>query len=111
MLPLRYLVLFFALILPLSKSALALETITMGFFNLPPLQYRDASDSKVKGYFISHFEEEASKMGYQVKWLGPLPLARLGDYLKSGLEVEGTVGFPKLPEYEPYMYLPRFRCL
>lgn len=99
--------LFFLIIASSSHVTFSKETITMGFFNLPPFQYKDTHTKNPKGYFITNFEEAALKMGYQVKWLGPLPLPRLGDYLKDGREIDGAVGFPKLAEFEPYMYFSK----
>lgn len=81
------------------------DTIKMGYFTLPPHQFEESGSSgKEQGASITYFEEVAGKMGYKVKWIGPLPLPRLTEYLKKGTEVDGTAGFPKIPVFETFLY-------
>ncbi len=83
----------------------AAEIITMGYFELPPHCYTDKNDGKPKGALVSYFEEVASETGYEIKWVGPFPLPRLTKYLREG-EIDGTVGFVKLPWLEDILYYP-----
>jgi hypothetical protein len=89
-----------------ATQSQATETIRMGYFNLAPHTYKDEATSKAKGAAVVYFEAVASKMGYQVEWVGPLPLPRLTEYLKAGESIDGTVGFPKYPAFEAFMYYP-----
>jgi len=85
----------------MGKSAFS-ETIKIGYFILPPHQYIVNGQSRPTGAAIRYFETVASKVGNTVEWIGPFPLLRLGEKLKSG-EVDGTVGFNKFPELEQFL--------
>lgn len=86
-------------------SHLCADTIKMGYFTLPPHTFQEEGrGANAKGAGIAYFEEAAAKMGYTVKWIGPLPLPRLTEYLKRGTDIDGTVGFPKIPVFEGFLY-------
>lgn len=95
---------FFILIglLICTGTNLYADTIKMGFFMLPPHTY--THDARAQGAGIAFFEAVAAKMGHTVEWIGPLPLPRLTEYLKTGGQVDGTVGFPKIPAFENFLY-------
>lgn len=81
------------------------DTVKMGFFTLPPHTFKaDGPGAKAEGAGITYFEQVAAKMGYVVEWIGPLPLPRLTEYLKLGTAIDGTVGFPKIPVFEGFLY-------
>lgn len=84
-------------------NAFAADTIKMGYFMLPPLQYADDAAASPKGASVVYFEAAASKMGYEVEWVGPLPLLRLSEMLKSG-EIDGAVGFNKFSTLADFLY-------
>ena len=93
-----------------AGQTLAAESVKMGYFMLPPHQYSgntdtDAANAKPRGASITYFEALASKMGYEVEWVGPLPLLRLSEYLKTG-KVEGAAGFNRNPELESFFHYP-----
>lgn len=97
----------FVMLLLAVSSNLSAETIRMGYFILPPHQYLlDDSAAKPRGAKIAYFEALASMMGYDVEWVGPLPLPRMTAMLKAGDEVDGTVGFPKYSSFEEFLYYP-----
>ncbi len=78
------------------------DTVKMGYFMLPPHTF--SKNGVAKGAGIAYFESVAAQMGHTVEWVGPLPLPRLTAYLKSGEQVDGTVGFPKIPAFESFLY-------
>ncbi len=80
------------------------KTIKMDYFMLPPHTFKNEGDTSPRGAGITHFEAVAAKIGYQVEWIGPLPLPRLTKYLGAGTKLAGTVGFPKYPVFEGFMY-------
>ena len=86
----------------MSFTAFA-EPIKMGYFNLPPHHYIANGNSKPTGIAINYFEALASKIDEAVEWIGPFPLLRLSEKLKSG-QIDGSVGFPKLPQFEQFLY-------
>lgn len=94
------------IVFSLARGSFSDETIHMGFFNLKPHQYAQNNGGKPNGAFISYFENMAKTMGYSVKWVGPYPLPRLTQYLKTGHVIDGTVGFPKYPVFEEFLYYP-----
>ena len=81
----------------------AADPIKMGYFMLPPLQYIDEAATPPTGASIAYFEALSSQMGYEVEWVGPLPLLRLSEHLKRGL-VDGTVGFNKFSALADFLY-------
>ena len=89
----------------LACVSVSAEVIKMGYFELPPHCYTNKNDEKPNGALILYFEKLASEMGYETKWVGPLPLPRLTDYLKKG-KIDGTVGFPKYSKFENFLYYP-----
>ncbi|MGH1350833.1 MAG: substrate-binding periplasmic protein [Methyloligellaceae bacterium] len=90
------------LFLAFSVPAIAGEKIRMGYFMLQPHTYSEIKDGPAKGAGIAYFNKVAEKMGYEVEWVGPLPLPRLTEYLKSG-KVDGTIGFPKFSLFEQFL--------
>ncbi len=91
-----------------AAQSAAAESVKMGYFMLPPHQYTDNADdphaaAKPKGASIIYFEALASKMGYEVEWVGPLPLLRLSEYMKDG-KIDGAAGFNKNPELELFFH-------
>jgi ABC-type amino acid transport substrate-binding protein len=78
----------------------------MGYFILPPHSFNNDATASARGALITYFEAVAKTMGYEVEWVGPLPLPRLTDYLKKGDEIDGTVSFPKFPTFETFLYYP-----
>lgn len=79
--------------------------IKIGYFMLPPHQYLDKNKNtdKPQGASVKYFEIAAAIMGEQVEWVGPLPLLRLSENLKTG-QLDGTVGFNRTPRSEAYLY-------
>ncbi|MBU0994365.1 MAG: hypothetical protein KJ737_17880 [Proteobacteria bacterium] len=84
----------------------ASEKLKMGYFMLPPHTFNDGESGPAMGAGVIYFNEVAKKMGYDVEWVGPLPLPRLTEYLKTGEKIDGTVGFPKFPVFEEFLYYP-----
>ncbi len=78
-------------------------TITMGFFQHKPHQYVN-KQGEVKGATVTYFEQIAAKMGYKVKWGGPLPFTRLLSYIKNTNALDGSPHLIKLPELEAIYY-------
>lgn len=103
----RVVCLVFVMLFLAVNQHLSAETIRMGYFILPPHQYLlDDSAEKPRGAQITSFEALASLMGYDVEWVGPLPLPRLTTMLKTGDEIDGTVGFPQYSAFEEFLYYP-----
>jgi hypothetical protein len=67
-----------------SFQDIGAETIKIGYFPHKPHQYQTESSGKPRGATVTYFEAVAAKMGYEVEWVGPLPINRLIDYLKEG---------------------------
>lgn len=87
------------------------ETIRMGYFPLPPHAYIVKGKEKPQGASIVYFEMLASRMGYDIEWIGPLPLPRLIMYLAKGMgknteKLDGTIHFPKNDEMQKILYYP-----
>ncbi|GAK60048.1 probable amino-acid ABC transporter [Candidatus Vecturithrix granuli] len=89
-----------------AGQALSADTIRMGYFMLAPHHYKDEGAADPQGAAILYFEAVAAKMGYEVEWVGPLPLPRLTGELETGKTIDGTVGFPKYPAFEAFLYYP-----
>lgn len=103
----RVVFLVFVMLLLVVNQPLSAETVRMGYFILPPHQYLlDDSAEKPRGAQITSFEAQASLMGYDVEWVGPLPLPRMTEMLKKGEDIDGTVGFPKYSSFEEFLYYP-----
>lgn len=99
-------VILMGIILPTGVNPHA-EEINMGYFMVPPHHFsRNPQADMAGGAAITFFQAAASRMGHTVKWIGPLPLPRLTQYLKTGTMVDGTVGFPRLPPFEKFLYYP-----
>ncbi len=92
-------------VLSITISATAAEKIKMGYFNLIPHMFYDATSQKLQGASIDYFTAAASTMGYEVEWLGPLPFPRLIRYLKDGI-VDGSLMMNKNPEREAFLLYP-----
>ncbi|MBU1170252.1 MAG: hypothetical protein KKD44_11865 [Proteobacteria bacterium] len=90
---------------------LGAETSKMGYFMLPPHTFNDGVDGPAKGAGIVYFNEVAAKMGYDVEWIGPLPLPRLTEYLKKGgliagvLNIDQTIRILPMPAPPTSMYI------
>lgn len=80
-------------------SANGAERITMGYFPHKPHQFLPDGATKPRGAMIAYFEMMASKMGYEVEWVGPLPFTRLLDYLREG-KIDGAVNLAVFPEIQ-----------
>ncbi|WP_370979429.1 substrate-binding periplasmic protein [Agaribacterium sp. ZY112] len=83
--------LFLSLVLLKCSNALSAEKIIMGYIHLKPFQYQSSVDKRAKGAGIAYFERIAEEMGYEVEWVGPLPLPRLLEYIRKG---ENTTSRP-----------------
>lgn len=80
-------------------------TIKMAWFVLPPHMYQDESTGEPRGAAIAYVEAVADRMGYTVEWVGPFPLMRLQNSLKTTDDgVVGSLQFPKLSEFETYVH-------
>ena len=75
----------------------------MGYFQHQPHQYVN-KEGQVKGATITYFEKIANKMGYEVEWVGPLPLIRLYAYFEKGKEIDGVAHILKILDFEKYLY-------
>ena len=83
------------------------DPIRMGYFILPPHIYQIEGETKPRGASITYFEAVAAHLGETVEWIGPLPLPRLGYYLKSGQKsLDGALLIPKTPDLETFLYYP-----
>ena len=94
-------------ILQIAAQIAGAETIRMVWFIVPP--HVTVADDGVtpQGPTITLFNAIAQKMGYTVKWYGPLPLTRLGLYQKqSESAIDGTILHIKTPAVFPYLYYP-----
>ncbi len=93
------------IILSVGIFAMAADKIKMGYFNLIPHVFYDKTSQKLEGASIDYFTAVSSAMGYEVKWLGPLPFPRLIRYLKEGV-VDGSLMMNKNPEREEFLLYP-----
>ena len=75
------------------------ERITMGYFPHKPHQFLPDGATKPRGAMIAYVEMMASKMGYEIEWVGPLPFTRLLDYLREG-KIDGAVNLAVFPEIQ-----------
>jgi ABC-type amino acid transport substrate-binding protein len=100
--PKYFLIILCLFLSSLYQSACA-ESVRIGYFQHPPHQYVN-KDGKPEGATITYFEQIATKMGYEVNWVGPLPLIRLLVYIKEGTQLDGTAHLVKNPEFVNYMY-------
>lgn len=87
----------------ISVNSFAGEKIRMGYFMLPPHTFNDGEEGPPQGAGITYFNRIAEKMGYEVEWIGPLPLPRLTKFLKTG-KVDGTIGFPRFASFEKFLH-------
>lgn len=102
---LKTLILTLITFIGLADWTMASETIRMGYFFLPPHHYKDTEHpDKPTGASVIYFEKIAGAMGYGIEWVGPLPLPRLTQYLQYGTDIDGTIGFPKFPVFEKFLY-------
>ncbi len=85
--------------------ACAAAPIKMGYFLLPPYQYlgKQEGTTQPQGSTIEYFGLAAALMEEEVEWVGPFPLLRLVELLKSG-QLDGTVAFYRSPEFETFLY-------
>lgn len=79
------------------------DKIRMGYFMLPPHTFNDGKEGPAEGAGVTYFNAIAAKMGYEVEWIGPLPLPRLTEFLRKG-KVDGTIGFPKFSLFEQFLH-------
>ncbi len=93
---------FFTIMIITAHHANA-EKIRMGYFMLPPHTFNDGKEGSAEGAGITYFNAVAAKMGYEVEWIGPLPLPRLTEFLRTG-KVDGTIGFPKFSMFEKFLH-------
>lgn len=96
-------ILFYIIFFFLFVQILSAETIRIGYFQLPPLQYFDKETQKPRGATFTYFNAMAAQLNYDVEWIGPLPLLRLSQMLEKG-EIDGTLGFNKSPEISTFLY-------
>jgi ABC-type amino acid transport substrate-binding protein len=95
--------LFITLILILLASNIHAETIKIGYFQLPPLQYFDNDTQKPRGATFTYFKEMAAQLDYEVEWIGPLPLLRYSGMLEEG-EIDGALGFHRNKITETFLH-------
>ena len=48
----------------------------------------------------------AERMGYVVEWVGPWPIPRIYETLKTKADLDGAVNLPKSPAIESFLYYP-----
>ena len=65
-------------------GAIQAETIKMGYFEHHP-HFITTEDGTPRGATIAYFEMVAEKMGYEVEWVGPLPMMRMNRMLNDGV--------------------------
>lgn len=90
------------IIMPPCRSE-KLETIKIGYFDHKPHQYFNEIKNRPCGATIVYFEMTAKRMGYNVEWVGPLPMFRLIQYLKEGT-IDGTAHMVKTPDLKNIVY-------
>jgi len=110
-----------ALILPLSAAG---QAIRMSWFTLPPHVFPPEASAGAgasknpTGPTIELFEAIAAEMGYEVEWIGPIPLSRLDSERETGeLRLDG--GFLTVKTelsvkhllYPARPYFPAVACL
>ena len=79
------------------------ETIKIGYFQLPPLQYFYNDAQGPRGATFTYFKEMAAQLDYKVEWIGPLPLLRFSEKLKEGV-IDGALGFHKNKITETFLH-------
>jgi len=68
------------ILLPFSAYC---ETLKAGYFQHVPHHFQ-TEDKKLRGATFTYFDLVAKKMGYDVQWVGPLPISRLLLMMKQG---------------------------
>ncbi|BBO88235.1 substrate-binding periplasmic protein [Desulfosarcina ovata] len=94
---------FIILILILLSSNIHSETIKIGYFQLPPLQYFDNDTQTLRGATLTYFKEMAAQLDYEVEWIGPMPLLRYSGMLEKG-KLDGALGFHKNKITETFLH-------
>lgn len=79
------------------------ETIRIGYFQLPPLQYFCDDTQQPRGATFTYFKEMAAQLDFEVEWIGPLPLLRFSEKLEGG-EIDGALGFHKNNITETFLH-------
>jgi ABC-type amino acid transport substrate-binding protein len=93
-----------ALLAPVGLSA---QAIRMAWFTLPPHVFAPIGDGPPTGPAIALFEAIAARMGYEVRWVGPLPLSRIDLGRESGeLNIDGGILTIKTPELDKQLLYP-----
>ena len=86
------------------------KTLTFGYFDIPPHMYQD-TEGTARGASINYVNAVFQQMGYDIKWVGPLPYGRLLRFIEDGAldgvplmqeaEKEPLFYFPNAPYYSP----------
>lgn len=96
------------LVMSFQGNVYGAETINIVYFQHKPHSYLDEKTGEPRGASINYFEQVAARMGYDVNWIGPLPLARMILCLEQaelgGQRIDGQVHELKFSEYEPFLY-------
>lgn len=72
--------------------ALSAQAIRMSWFTLPPHVFASADDGPPTGPTVELFDAIAARMGYQVEWVGPLPISRIDSERETGaLHLDGGI--------------------
>ncbi len=106
--PVRYLLAFIAMCAPLlvGSAAQVQETLSIGYFDLPPHVVR-TEGGMPKGAAISYFEEYiAPHLGITIKWdTESTPPTRLMNQLRNG-EKDAMIFLGKTEERTEYLHYP-----
>jgi ABC-type amino acid transport substrate-binding protein len=93
-------------ILHIGVHLAAAETIRMGYFEIRPHIYTSETTGLPAGAIVTFFNVVVKKMGYDVIWVGPLPHARLVNYLETGNVIDGDPIMSMTAERKKFLYFP-----
>lgn len=81
------------------------ETVSIGFFDGFPTNYRDPETGEPSGSTINFLRDFLAEMRYEVEFVGPYPFPRLLSMLKNG-EIDSLLGFSFVEERLEFVYYP-----
>jgi ABC-type amino acid transport substrate-binding protein len=93
-------------IFQISVLTAGAETIRMGYFEIRPHMYKSEVTGRAAGAAVTYLEMVAKKMGCNVSWIGPLPHARLVQYLKKGEKIDGDPIMSMNSERQKFLFYP-----
>jgi len=98
--------LMIAVIFQINIQKASAETIRMGYFEISPHIYTSTINGQPTGALVAFFKIVVKKMGYDLSWVGPLPHARLVQYLERGDKIDGDPIMSLTPERKTFLHFP-----